>query len=191
MNYSDEMYREDLLVSNFVFKKKFISSKNYKDDLIQSSLIALYKGRFKFDETQGKYFTFAYKVSYFAMLEFLRKEKKQTNNFDNLSIDYEFEDNNTFLEMLGDEIDLEQNLNYEFLLKICYHIIDKNKSNIFKSIAELFINGSTCSKIASFLNKSRQFVSKYIEKFKNLIKEKLKEYDFELQTNICDKKVIQ
>ncbi len=86
MEYGLSMYNEDMAISRWVFSKKFRNSTFYKDDLLQCSLIALYRYRSKYDDTKGTYFTYASKISYFAMLSFISKEKKYTNNFDNLSI---------------------------------------------------------------------------------------------------------
>lgn len=191
MVYDLTMYNEDMAISRWVFSKKFRNLTFYKDDLIQCSIILLYRSREKFDETKGTYFTYASKISYFAMLSFISKEKKYTNNFDNLSIDFEYDEDCTFADTLGEEIDFDSKFNYEYLLKVCNEIIDKHKSKTLKSISKLYIYGKKPAQVAKELNISRQCACIYIDKFKKLVQDKLKEYDFELQTNICNKKVIQ
>lgn len=191
MNYDLTMYNEDIAISCFVYSKKFKNLTFLKDDLIQCSLIALYRYREKYDNTKGTYFTYANKISYFVMLSFIRKEKKCTNNFDNLSIDFEYNEDCTFLDILGEEFDFDTTFNYEYLLKVCNEVIDKNKSKLLKNISKLYIVGKKPAQVAKELNISRQCACVYIDKFKKLVQDKLKEYDFELQTNICNKKVIQ
>lgn len=191
MKYDLTMYNEDMAIFSWVFSKKFRNLTFYKDDLIQSSLFLLYRFREKFDETKATYFTYASKISYFAMLTFIKKEKKCTNNFDNLSIDFEYDDDCVFADILGEDIDFDSKLNYEFLLKVCNEIIDKNKSKTLKSISKLYISGKKPAQVARELHISRQCACSYIDKFKKLVQDKLKEYDFELQTFICNKKVIQ
>lgn len=75
MNYDLTMYNEDMAISCWVYSKKFKNLIFLKDDLIQCSLIALYRYREKYDNTKGTYFTYANKISYFVMLSFIRKEK--------------------------------------------------------------------------------------------------------------------
>ena len=191
MNYDLTMYNEDMAISCWVYSKKFKNLTFLKDDLIQCSLITLYRYREKYDNTKGTYFTYANKISYFAMLSFIRKEKKCTNNFDNLSIDFEHDEDCTFADTLGEEFDFDTKFNYEYLLKVCNEVIDKHKSKTLKNISKLYIVGKKPAQVAKELNISRQCVCIYIDKFKKLVQDKLKEYDFELQTNICNKKVIQ
>lgn len=191
MEYTQSMYEEDKAISRWVFSKKFKTLTCYKDDLIQSAIIALYNYRSKYDESKSSYFTYASYICYFFMLKFLKKEKKFTNNFTNCSIDFEFDDDFSFYDILGYEVDFDKNFNYDFLLKVCHKVIDKHKSETLKKIAKLFLLGKKQIQIAKELNVTRQCVNSYINKFRQLVINKLKEYDFELQTNICNKKVIQ
>lgn len=92
---------------------------------------------------------------------------------------------------MGEEFDFDTTFNYEYLLKVCNEVIDKNKSKLLKNISKLYIVGKKPAQVAKELNISRQCVCVYIDKFKKLVQDKLKEYDFELQTNFCNKKVIQ
>lgn len=172
------MYNEDKAISLWVFFKKFRNLTFYKDDLIQCSLIALCRYRGKYDETKGTYFNYAKKISYFTMLNFIKKEKKYTNNFDNLSIDFEYDEDYTFADTLVEEFDFYTKFNYKFLLNICKKVINEHKSKTFKKISKLYISAKKPAQVAKKLKISRQCVCVYVDKFKKLVQNKLKEYDF-------------
>lgn len=174
MEYDLTMYNEDMSISCWVFFKKFKNSTFYKDDLLQCSLIALYRCRSKYDDKKAIYFTYASKISYFAMLSFINKEKKYTNNFNNLSIDFIYEDDVTFADTLGEEFDFDTKLNYEYLLKVCNEVIDKHKSKILKNISKLYILDKKPAHIAKELNISRQCVCQYIDRFKKISTRQIK-----------------
>lgn len=191
MEYDLTMYNEDRAISCWVFNRKFKTFYYYKEDLVQSSVIALYHYRSRYDETKGSYSSYAVKICFYTMLRFIEREKRFTNNFENLSIDLENDEGSTLLDVLGYDFDFDTKFNYEYLLKVCNDVINKHKSNTFKNISKLYLAGKTPIQIAKVLNISKQCAWQYKEKFKNLVQQKLKEYDFELQENICNKKVIQ
>ena len=71
---------EDLKISKYVYGRLFNKYHNLKDDLIQESLIALWRARPRFDSAKGAYSNFAINVSVNAMKMFLRKELRHSNN---------------------------------------------------------------------------------------------------------------
>lgn len=173
MNYTDEMFFEDLSISRWTFSRHFKKLLIHKDDLIQSSLIGLFLHRSNFDKSKSSYSTYAYKISLYSMLKFLQKEKKQTNNFDNYSLDYEIDKDNTFLDFMFENVDFDKNFNYQYLLNVCNKVIEKSKSKTFKKVIRLFLECFNCSFVAHKLNISRQCVNQYVKKFRILLKSEL------------------
>lgn len=167
MEYTQKDYEEDKRISNLVFNKYFKKSYRFKDDLIQESLIMLWKNRTKFDETKGEYSTWAFKVSLTSMLMFLRKEKK---NFNNLSLDYEiqgFEEGEMkFVDTIGVcEIDTDK-----IDVKTLFESVLKNKNEEARIIADRMLKGFTQKEIAKEIGKSRGYVNRKVSKFGNELK---------------------
>ena len=177
MDYTTEMYEEDKTISLSVFKKKFNFLQWLKDDLIQVSIIALYRVRLnKYDETKGIYLTYAFTSSYHAMLMFIRRETKY---FNNLSLDFEFLDDDPLEHFIGEEQDFDKNLRYEQLLSVCNKVIEKKGRN-FKHIAREFMQGKSPGKIAKDMGVSRQYVYNQLVQIKRLVKEKLLKMGYEI-----------
>ena len=178
MNYTQEMYEEDKKISLSVFKKKFNYLQWLKDDLIQVSIIALYRVRQNYyDETKGEYLTYAFTSSYNAMLMFIRGEIKY---FDNLSLDFEYLDDDPLEHFIGEEQDFDKNLRYEQLLSVCNQVIDKIRSKNFKHIAKEFIQGISPGNIAKDMGVSRQYVYNQLVKIRLLVKERLLKMGYEI-----------
>ena len=180
MDYTTEMYEEDKRISLSVFKKKFNFKQRLKDDLVQTSLIALYRFRQnRYDEIKGKYFTVAFLVSYHAMLSYIMREKKRTNDFNLLSLDFECQDNDPLEYYIGEQQDFDKNLRYEQLLSVCNKVIEKKGRN-FKHIAREFMQGKSPGKIAKDMGVSRQYVYNQLVQIKRLVKEKLLKMGYEI-----------
>ena len=177
MEYSIENYEEDRKIANFVFSRKYLRYTKYKDDLIQSAVISLWLKRSKFDETKAKYFTFASMVCYQAMAHFLRKEKKQTNDYSNLSLDFETNDNSdseshSLNDLISDDIDFESNIFCENILQFCKAEISKFKNKKYRNMCYLCLEFGNCAEIGKKLGISRQAVSHYTRKFQKHMLEK-------------------
>lgn len=167
MEYTQKDYEEDQRISNWVFNKYFKKDYRFKDDLIQESLIRLWKNRAKFNEAKCKYSTWAVKVSITSMLMFFRKEKKYYNN---LSLDYEFKrddgDKMNFAEFIGiNEIDTDK-----IDVKILFENVLKNKNEEERIIVDRMLKGFTQKEIAKEIGKSRASVSRKVSKFGNELK---------------------
>lgn len=182
MDYTTEMYEEDKKISLSVFKKKIKGIglfARYKDDLIQVSLIALFRARQLHNETKGDYFKYAFSASYYAMLLFIKRERIHTNDFNTLSLDFEYQDDDPLEYFIGEEYDFDKNLRYEQLLSVCNKVIDKRRSKNFKHIAKEFIQGKTSAQIAKDMGVSRQCANEQVNIFKRLVKEKLLKMGYE------------
>lgn len=178
MDYTTEMYEEDKRISLSVFKKKFNYLQWLKDDLIQVSIIALYRVRQNYyDETKGEYLTYAFTSSYNAMLMFIRRETKY---FNNLSLDFEYLDDDPLEHFIGEEQDFDKNLRYEQLLSVCNRVVDKRRSENFKHIAREFILGKSPGIIAKDMGVARSYIYKVIAQIKRLLKEKLLKMGYEI-----------
>ena len=190
MEYSSAMYEEDKRIANYVFFKKFKKYFDYKDDLIQSSIIALYRARELYNEEKGKYSSYAVQTCIYTMLDFIKTEQKKNNLGLNLSLDYELEEGYTIEETLGECVDYEQKFRIEDLKKDILKIIKKrnykdvsSKQNINKRNTEFrkseiiaidyFVNGKSEKQIRKDLGLTRQCVNKVINKYRKIIQEKL------------------
>lgn len=178
MEYTDEMFNEDLSISRYVYSKYFRYSFISKDDFIQCSLIGLSRCRSKFNETKGAYSTYASKISLCCMLRLYNEEKKQTNNFSNFSCDLKNDEGNSLFDIVEDKFNIDAKLDYDFLLKICNNILSKSKSDTFKKVNYLFLQYLNCSKVARELKISKQCVNQYVKKFRTQLRAELENLNF-------------
>ena len=168
--YTQENYEEDLKISQYVFKKFIKGNLQYKEDLIQVSLIELSKCRQKYNIEKGAYTTFATRVSKNAMLMFLRKEQRIMNNYSNISMETIFLDQLKLSDILEDKNDFTESLQEQNLYKILTSN-NKLKKTRIKLIAKLFLSNKSQIEISKTLKISRSLVSRYINKFKEISKE--------------------
>lgn len=147
---------EDLIISNYVYARLFNKYYHLKDDLIQESLIALWRARPRFDSAKGAYFTFAINVSANAMRMFLRKELRHLNNLslDNLQIDF-----------VDESIDFENLIDLELRLKVLSLKLNDKEKNMLTTIVNMFKNGLDSCEIFNSLKISSTYFYKLLKKF--------------------------
>lgn len=166
MEYTEKDYQEDLKISNYVFCKYFKKFVTYKQDLIQESLIGLWKTRLKFDESRGKLSTFKTIVSITYMRLFLRKERKHLNN---LLLECDLKkvgDNGELLELFdvfsNDEINIEKIDLYDEILNVL-----GTKKKTFIDIVKFSLSGYNQTDVSKIKNCSQAKVSRVLKRFKN------------------------
>lgn len=147
---------EDLKISKYVYGRLFNKYHNLKDDLIQESLIALWRARPRFDSTKGAYSNFAINVSVNAMKMFLRKELRHSNNLslDDLQIDFEDE-----------SIDFENSIDLELRLKFLSSKCNDKENNMLTTIVNMFKKGLDPCEIFKELKISSTYFYKLLKKF--------------------------
>lgn len=179
MNYTMQDYLQDLKISKYVFKKIFKTLVNDKEDLIQESLLALWKSKNKYDKSRGKYFQFAYKTSKNAMLGYIRNNK---NDASILSIYNDVIDEIQIVDILAsNDYEITQiNENYLSLFKEILRIFKTDKSikkrnQLFKKvlIRYYFYNIKQID-IAKELNITRERVSKIIKITNSILQKNIK-----------------
>jgi hypothetical protein len=91
--YTDEMYKEDLYIANWVFRKEFSKSKllqPLKDDLISVCISHLWGNRQKYDEMKGaKYHTFGYLLCFQKICRTIETKQWRFENGYNVPLDKE------------------------------------------------------------------------------------------------------
>lgn len=176
--YDEARYKEDLKISRWVFNKYLrlpASVKRfYEDDLISASIVKLWEHRKDFDETRGKYITFAAIISLQAMMTFIRKEERITNHFSGLSLEFEYETDTKFGDSFFEEFDFDENMNFEKLYNFCLQFINKMRGKTLKKVAVLYINGKRQIDIARELNISREYARQCVYRFSKRIQEAYK-----------------
>lgn len=201
MEYTDEMYKEDLKLATWTYKRNFSAKYSaYKDDLIQVAINQLALNRDKFDESKGTYGAFAIKVCTRKMIRFLELERLKNNLGTNLSIDLEISEDVTLAETIGEEVDFDKNLNLSDLkkqiLKILSkprnrkkledlsvkcsfnHILKKREKYTLQSwqkiAIDFFVNGKTEKQLQKELNVTRQMINDSINRARKILQEELK-----------------
>lgn len=169
MEYTQEMYKEDLRISKYTFIKNFRKYTDYEEEMIQSSLLALSKARDYVDESKGKYSTLAFVASKRAMLHFLRQKSKEIEN-KTISLSTPIGENINLGDTLEEEVDFNSSMNCAYLLDICERAIQSQRNKTMKKFVYDYLDGLNMSKIARKYNVSKQFVSQLITKFRRLAK---------------------
>lgn len=175
MEYTQEMFEEDKRIAYYVYSKCFLRSYRYKDDLIAVALKGLYKYHSSYDNSKGKYFTYACRMCWFSMLEFLKREKTQTRNFEMVSLDKPIKvgsDDNLSDFITADIPDFNSNLNLAYLNNVINEIL-VNKGQTYQKVIRLLMQGYIPKHIAEILGISRQCSCLYKDRFKALLKERL------------------
>lgn len=152
MKYEEKDYIEDLKISRYVFDHWFSSCHALKDDLIQESIVALWRARPKFKNENGSYSTFAVTVSNNAMKLFLRKE----NRFVHEELPCELVDNS---------MDIDFRLDLFFRVSKRLDSLSR-KQRIVVEMLDLLVAGYRQREIAKKMNLSSSYVCWCLRKFR-------------------------
>lgn len=152
MKYEEKDYIEDLKISRYVFDRWFSNCHVLKDDLIQESIVALWRARPKFKNEIGSYSTFAVKVSNNAMKMFLKKE----NCFVHEELPCDLVDNS---------LDIDSRLDLFFRISKRLDSLSK-KQRIVVEMLDLLVAGYRQREIAKKMNLSRSYVCWCLRKFR-------------------------
>lgn len=152
-NMEDKEYLRDLKISKRVFALYFSNHQNFREDLIQESLIALWRSRNRYDEKRGSYSNFAVNVAFNAMVTFLRKESKYMNNED------------LTCEFLDEPFDIDSYLDLRIWIEKRLRLLTKKQAFIVKILGYVAA-GYSSLEIAKKMNLSRSYVNKILHDFR-------------------------
>ena len=154
MEYTQEMYEEDRKLAHYIYCQHFKGFYKYKDDLIAVALKDLYKYRLSYDDSKGKYSTYACKACWWAMSFFLRMEYKQSLNLNACSLDSPIKvgSNDTVSDFIvANNLNFDSNLNISYLNYVINTIIVNEKNLNRKKAIQLYVNGDYPTLIAKNL----------------------------------------
>ena len=173
----EQRFNENKNLVYYVFHRKFSSnSKNnqYKEDLIQEGMFALWKACLNFDEKRNINFsTYAVLLIYHAMLSFItRKLNKQPCVIPIESVVAEDKDGNE-LFLLDTLISTD-----EYSAKDTIDVINKTLDNFpgyYKDLVEKVIAGYNQTEIGNTLGMSQVQISRKLKKFKENLKKHMED----------------
>lgn len=164
MEYTEKDYQEDLRISQWVFNKHFNKFLSYKEDLIQESLMRLWKAKTRFDKSRGNLGTFKVIVSINSMKIFLRSERRHIDNLvlgSELNSGHE-DDLVDLMDLIAsDEIDTDK-----IDLKDTISKVLKTKKEKFRKVVNLYLQDFTQSEIAKEVDNSKTMVNRMLKTFK-------------------------
>ena len=134
MKYTKEMHEEDTRLSHFFFKKFYGRCKynqTVKDDIIQISIVAMWRARMAYDPSRAKWSTFASWACRTAVSRFLYRTIRY-NEGQHVSLDMEIYDNGNLLDVFGISDECGEDLLYlrTVIAKVASSMSNKNTSEI-------------------------------------------------------------
>lgn len=177
-------------IANFVYNKYFKSCYRYKDDLISSGYLNMWKHRDDCLKTGLAFSTCMMNACYWGMLAFFKdlngqKGFPKITETSCVSLDAPLNSDDedlTFEDMLGEEVDFNANLNLEDLTKVCQDC--KNKIKVSKGnkftllIIDMILQGLKDIDISNKLKCTRQLVSLVHKKFASELKKEMIEQGY-------------
>lgn len=165
-----------------IYNKNYNGFFKFKDDMIQHSLLELWKSRNKFDESKGDIKKFICAIIYNSYNVYLRdnvyRDKDILVSMD-VNISDDDKEQTTLLDTMG-KIDLEyQNIEYIELMNEFDNIIEKRNINKFNKInveelhliMNMLMDGYKQKNISKTLNVSSVTINRKINLIKDVIKE--------------------
>lgn len=149
----DKEYLRDLKISKRVFALYFSNYQNLREDLIQESLIALWRSRAQYDEKRGSYSNFAMNVAINAMKMFLRKENKYMN-YEDLPND-----------LIDESFDIDSYLDLRIRIEKKLKLLTK-KQAVIVEILGYVVAGYSSLEIAKKMNFTRSYVNMILHDFR-------------------------
>lgn len=178
IEYTDLM----LELTGKIFNKSYNGFSKIKEDMIQYSLLQLWKSKEKYDKTKGNIKSFMATIIYNSFNVFIRdniyRGKDMFVSMDANRSDSE-EENTTLADIIG-KIDLKyKDIEYVEFLKEFDNIIavrNKNKYNKINKdelhiIMELLVEGYCQKDISELLEVSRPVINRKIKVIKSIIEE--------------------
>lgn len=178
MQYTQQQFENDSRTANFIFNKYFSKYKFYKEDMIQECLIQLLKTKKLFKTGGATYRTYACRICYNCMFNFVRHNCNDKYIFQ--SLNDKLTDDLTVEDTLGQEMTYLNDIGLVDVIKEVYRNSRKNlksKSRTYCKYIKLKVQGFNNKEIQEELNCTRQFVSKLAIQFRNEILEVARKHE--------------
>lgn len=184
INYSNEMYKEDIKLVNSVYNKYFKLYKNCKDDLIAIGLFTAWKCRCNYNG-QDKYSTYCCQSVFNNMLMEITRNKQYTEDYVLFSeeITSSKESKTTIADILEDKKFNIDDIDSCIVLQqlITNYLKELSKPNKIYRITLMILKGYSSKEIAEKTNCSITYVNRVKQEFKiklkNLINKEFYSYD--------------
>lgn len=183
-------YKEYKAIANFVYNKHFKTCFKYKEDLISSGYLNMWKHRNDYLKTGLAFSTCMINACYWGMLAFFKglngqKGFPKITEVSCISLDTPLNSDDedlTLEDTLGEEVDYLVNLNLEDLVKVCKDCKNKikvSKSNKFTPlIIDMILQGQRDIYISKKLKCTRQLVSLVHKKFASELEKEMIEQGY-------------
>lgn len=171
LNYTKENYEEDCRIAHHIYNLHFYNYENFKEDLIQVALIGLSRARKRFDDKKATYSTYACKVCFNEMNDFIYKEYYQSNN---QSLNEKNDKDNTeeLINCIEDKSfrfdDIDDKIVIYNAVKKYFKKLKENKKAI--KIKQLILKNFNETEISSLIGVSRRYIFKIKQQFKQELK---------------------
>ncbi len=149
-------YLRDLKISKCVFALFFSNYQYLREDLIQESLLALWRSRNRYDEKRGSYSNFAFNVAFNAMTSFVRKESKHIN-YEDLPND-----------LIDVSFDIESYLDLRIQIENRLKRVPKYRACVVEFLSYV-VAGYTFEEIAKITNYSCSYIKRVVRDFRYLL----------------------
>lgn len=162
------------LVINLSFR--FVKDRDTAEEIAQEVFIKIYEKKVKWDP-KSKFFTWLYRVTVNASLDFLRHKKKISYSLDQ-AFNQEGMDKTTFLETLADpkSFDFTEALGWDEIRKIVQTKIDGLPEKLRAAILLFQMEELSYREIAQILKITEKAAERRIFHAKELLRERLSKY---------------
>ena len=177
------MIEKDLTLDILKLAKKFAKQNerfavNYDtfDDFTQSLICEVFSKLHLYDSNKGSFSTWCFSVFKTRTLKDIHQHFKIYTNETKSLNDY-VDDDNTYLDIISDDIDYQADIENRLFIKYLYQKILPKLSNEFK---QYIFENKTFSEIARQSNLSKQYIGKKIDRERNYIRKIMsKEFEYE------------
>ena len=184
VNYSNEMYQEDLKLVSSVYNKYFKLYKNCKEDLIAEGLFTAWKCRCYYNK-KDKYSTFCCQSVFNRMFDLVAKGKQYIEDYVLFSeeLTSSKESKTTIADILEDKKFNIDDIDSCIVLQqlITNYLKELSKPNKIYRITLMILKGYSSKEIAEKTNCSITYVNRVKQEFKiklkNLINKEFYSYD--------------
>lgn len=166
---NEEMFNKNINIAYKIANQYLSNYPNEYEDIKQVALLSLWQSVERFDNSKGFAFsTFAYKVIFNNINCYLRKPKQIYAN--TISLDTPIDENLTIKDIIKDNFDIFDKLEYEEINQIKNNILN-NLSDRDKQIYKKLLDGKTQYEIATEFNLSQAQICRIWQKINNKIKQ--------------------
>jgi RNA polymerase sporulation-specific sigma factor len=165
---NEEMFNQNINLAYKVASKYLINYPSEYEDIKQIALLGLWKAVLNFDKSKGFAFsTFAYRIIFNEINMYIRRPLKHITNI--ISLQTPINENTILEDVLADDFDITDNLEYQEIQKIKNNVLNKLSDKTRQIYLELE-NGQTQQQVADKFNLSQAYISRTQSKITKQIK---------------------